>query len=85
MHDFALVTGASSGLGRQFSLLLSMRGINLVIHGRDRDELELTKEACSNSGVKILDICLDLCDRASCLKLYVRHEAHFNSGESPVK
>lgn len=38
----ALVTGASSGIGRALCHLLADRGINLIISGRDRSRLEAT-------------------------------------------
>jgi uncharacterized protein len=37
---YALVTGASSGLGEEFSRQLAHRGCNLVLTGRSREKLE---------------------------------------------
>lgn len=39
----ALVTGASSGVGREFSRLLAARGIDLVLASRNREKLEKLK------------------------------------------
>ncbi len=36
----ALITGASSGIGRELALLLADRGVDLIIHGRDGDSLQ---------------------------------------------
>ena len=36
----ALVTGASSGIGREIAIKLAERGVRLVISGRNRDKLE---------------------------------------------
>ena len=36
---FALVTGASSGLGEEFARQLAHRGCNLVLTGRSREKL----------------------------------------------
>jgi len=38
--SLALVTGSSSGIGEALSHLLADKGINLIIHGRDKDKLE---------------------------------------------
>lgn len=45
-----LVTGASSGLGRDISILLSKSGARLVITGRNEDELNKTLEMMSGPG-----------------------------------
>ena len=37
---YALVTGASSGLGEEFARQLAHRGCNLVLTGRSREKLE---------------------------------------------
>lgn len=42
-----LVTGASSGIGRATSILLSQLGASLVISGRNADALNQTKDLCS--------------------------------------
>ncbi len=39
-HTLALVTGASSGLGRALSIALALRGISLILVARNRDALE---------------------------------------------
>ncbi|KAJ6789189.1 hypothetical protein PWT90_05910 [Aphanocladium album] len=38
---WALVTGASDGIGRAFAHELSSRGFNVVLHGRNHDKLSL--------------------------------------------
>lgn len=37
---WALVTGASSGIGRELALLLAERGLNLILQGRDASRLQ---------------------------------------------
>lgn len=44
-HSLALVTGASSGIGRELCDVLASQGINLIISGRDLDRLEKAAES----------------------------------------
>lgn len=39
-HQLALVTGASSGIGESLAYLLADKGINLILHGRNVNNLE---------------------------------------------
>lgn len=54
----ALVTGASSGIGRAFALRLGAKGYDLVVAGRRRDRLEELVEALPN--VKVQPLIADL-------------------------
>ena len=44
----ALVTGASRGLGRRFSTVLSKMGANVVLAARNKDKLKKTEEIKKN-------------------------------------
>eukprot|EP01029_Cantina_marsupialis_P029749 TRINITY_DN782129_c0_g1_i1.p1 TRINITY_DN782129_c0_g1~~TRINITY_DN782129_c0_g1_i1.p1 ORF type:complete len:312 (+),score=106.34 TRINITY_DN782129_c0_g1_i1:124-936(+) len=44
------ITGASSGIGRAFAVLLSKNGANLILSGRKVDELKKTKAMCVEAG-----------------------------------
>ena len=46
----ALITGASRGLGRRFSCVLSNMGANVVLAARDKDKLLETEEMIKNSN-----------------------------------
>lgn len=60
--ECALVTGASSGIGRELCRLLANKGINLIIVARSKDKLEsLAKEVGDRVSVEI--VCADLADR----------------------
>lgn len=40
---WALVTGASDGIGRAFAEELALRGFNVVLHGRNKEKLDIVK------------------------------------------
>ncbi len=66
----ALITGASSGLGRAFSKELAKRGFNLVIVARRRQRLmELKKELTEQYGIKVKMLPHDLSDPDECRQL----------------
>ena len=67
----ALITGASSGLGRSFAKILARRGFNLVIVARRRQRLiDLKQELTEKYGVKVKILCHDLSDPEECIALY---------------
>lgn len=69
----ALVTGASSGIGRDIARSLAMHGINVIITARRRDRLaELKEELTRDFGVKVMCIAADLSDEKQCIELYNR-------------
>ena len=67
----ALVTGASSGIGRDIARSLAKHGINVIITARRRDRLtELKNELIREYGVKVMCIAADLSRENEVLKLY---------------
>ena len=56
----AIVTGASSGLGRQFALCLAEQGANVTIVARRIEKLEEVKKEVEEYGVKCLAIQCDV-------------------------
>jgi len=61
MGDTALITGASSGIGRELARLHAQQGGDLVIVARSKDALEaLCEELQSKHGVRVTVIIADL-------------------------
>ena len=63
----ALVTGASSGIGREIALYLSRLGYDLYVVSRDKKKLEKIFQGCKG---KVTSIELDLRDSDCCYQLY---------------
>ncbi len=67
----ALITGASSGMGRSFARILARRGFDIVIVARRRQRLmELKQELTEKYGVRVKVLCHDLADPDECIQLY---------------
>jgi short-subunit dehydrogenase len=56
----ALITGASSGIGKETALAFAKAGINLVLIGRDRQKLATVAEMAADLGVSAQVYPLDL-------------------------
>lgn len=67
----ALITGASSGLGKDFAINLSNMGYDLVLVARNKEKLNEVKKICS-TNVEIES--LDLSINDNCKKLYKKHK-----------
>lgn len=63
----ALITGASSGIGREMAIYLSSLGYDLIVVARDKKKLDdLQKEIKANVNIYNYD----LADTKNCFKLY---------------
>jgi short-subunit dehydrogenase len=56
----ALITGASSGIGKATALALAKAGMNLALVGRDQDKLTAVAEAAATLGVIAKTYVIDL-------------------------
>src|SRR5687768_18096321 len=64
--DVALVTGASSGLGRRFALTLAAAGAKVAATARRVDKLEALAAEIAGNGGECVPIALDVQDAESC-------------------
>ena len=70
---WALITGASSGLGQSFARKLAAKGLNVVLTSRSEKKLRaLAEELQDDYGVETRVIAIDLCQRDSVDALYIR-------------
>jgi short-subunit dehydrogenase len=63
----ALITGASSGMGRDMATILSAKGYDLILVARRLDRLEQVKQALKTN---VTIISADLSDPNACIALY---------------
>lgn len=63
----ALITGGSSGIGRDMAYYLSNKGIDLILVGRNIDALNSVKDKCK-TNVEVIDMDLSIQDNV--YKLY---------------
>ena len=63
----ALITGASSGMGRDMAKILSQNGYDLILVARDEKKLEEVKKQLK-TGTKI--VVMDISNEENCKKIY---------------
>ena len=67
----ALITGASSGIGRDMARVLAKKGYNLVLVARDKEKLdELSKELKETNKIEVKVISMDLSVEENCKELH---------------
>ena len=70
MKDQAvIVTGASSGIGKELALRYAEQGAWLVLAARDKAKLEAVADRCRTAGGKALAVPTDVADKAQCKNL----------------
>ena len=67
----ALITGASSGIGRDIAKVLGEKGYDLVLVARDLDRLNEVKESI-NTNVEVVS--MDVSIPENCIELYEKHK-----------
>lgn len=67
----ALITGASSGIGKTFAYELAKKGLNIVLTARSEEKLaEISKDLIAKYGVKVSFITSDLSELSGSTKIY---------------
>lgn len=60
-----VLTGASSGIGRETARMLAARGSRLVLAGRDAETLEQAASECRSLGGQAVAVCVDVTDEGA--------------------
>jgi NAD(P)-dependent dehydrogenase (short-subunit alcohol dehydrogenase family) len=75
----ALVTGASSGLGAQFSRVLATAGARVVVAARRMDRLEELAAELRAEGHQVMPITMDVTDKESILAAFDAAESEYGA------
>jgi NAD(P)-dependent dehydrogenase (short-subunit alcohol dehydrogenase family) len=77
--EVAIVTGSTSGLGREVARLFSREGARVVVTGRDRERGERVAAAIADEGGQATFTPTDLVDEAACESLVATAVERFGS------
>jgi short-subunit dehydrogenase len=76
-NQVVVLTGASSGIGKELALRLAGEGALLVLGARNVEKLETVAGMCRQKGGKALAVQLDVADKESCQNLIEKSVAEF--------
>ncbi|WP_193045457.1 SDR family NAD(P)-dependent oxidoreductase [Mycolicibacterium baixiangningiae] len=82
--SWAMVTGSTSGIGRETALRLSDDGYSIVVCGRDRDRAAETRKLIESAGGRAVDLVADLNDPAAAHDLVAETRKAINGGTLDV-
>ncbi|MFH1361704.1 MAG: SDR family oxidoreductase, partial [bacterium] len=68
-ENVVIITGASSGIGREMAYQLASLGANLVLAARNEARLNEIAQKCQSLGSKTLVVKTDVADEAQCKNL----------------
>jgi len=67
-NKVVIITGCSSGLGKQQAIRMATEGAKLAICARTESKLLITKEICENHGAEVFAMALDIMDYEALVK-----------------
>ena len=76
---WALVTGASRGVGQQIALGLAELGVNLVLHSSNKENQSTTKTLLENSGVQVNSV-EGLLDNPAAINAFIEEAESLSGG-----
>ena len=65
-----LITGASSGIGKDMAKLLAKKGNEIIIVARDENRLNETKKELEKRGAEVISIAADLSKEENCKEIH---------------
>jgi short-subunit dehydrogenase len=71
-ENVVIITGASSGIGKQIAYKLAEQGAWLTLAARDADNLQEVANTCSHLGAKVIVVPTDVSDKTQCRILIER-------------
>jgi short-subunit dehydrogenase len=83
-ENVTIITGASSGIGRELAYQLAEHGAWLVLGARDIDRLEAVAEVCRARGQRVLAIQTDVREETNCQRLVAHTVAEFGRIDSLI-
>jgi short-subunit dehydrogenase len=63
MYKTILITGASSGIGKDLAESYAALGVTLILTGRDKDRLNETQKICRERGATVISKIIDVTDQ----------------------
>ncbi len=73
----ALITGASSGMGRAIAEALGTHGAKIIIASNDSEGLKSTYEEFRTKRINVLTVVCDMSDKEDISALYIKSISHF--------
>lgn len=81
---WAMVTGSTSGIGRETALRLSEDGYSVVVCGRDEGRAAATRKTIESAGGRAVDLIADFNDPAAVHRLVAETRTILNGGALDV-
>jgi len=73
-----IITGASTGIGRELALLLAQQGALLALAARNAEKLEEVAAECRQRGCRALVVPTDVAEKSQCKTLIERTVAEYS-------